>query len=102
MKKWNDVDARRAATRKLCEWLDKDSNLRKQCMTDQQVARETLRKAGDFEDMPAEIEVRIMEDKRGETDKLVTFVLPEKDNLPPIDQFDPDSVWRCTWIPYLQ
>lgn len=102
MNKWNDIDARRVATRKLCELLDKNNNLRERCKTNQEVARETLRAAGDFEDMPGDVEVRIMEDARGVGDKLVAFILPEQDNLPPLDRFDPATVWRCTYQPYSQ
>ena len=101
MSKWQS-EARTAATRKFCEMLDQDAALRQECKTDKSKAWETLRAAGDFEDMPTDVEVRVFESEVGSSDKLVTMVLPPEGQLPPADVFDAKGVWLCTWSHYLQ
>ncbi len=101
MNKWESA-ARTAATRKFCELLDQDAALRQQCKDDKSKAWETLRAAGDFEDMPADVEVHVFENEVKSSDKVVTMVLPEKGQLPPVDVFDAKGVWLCSWTRYLQ
>lgn len=100
-KKWQS-DARIPATRRFCEMLDKNPTLRQECLTNPVKARETLEKAGDFEDMPADVKVFVFENEVQSSDEVVTLVLPKKGELPPLDIFDAKSVWLCTWSHYLQ
>ncbi len=102
MNSWNDENpkVRQDATRRFCEMLDSDSALREACKNDPEKARATLQKAGDFDDMPADLEVRVFEDQRASSDQLVTMILPPVGELPSPEIFDARSVWRCTWISY--
>lgn len=101
MNKWQS-DARIAATRKFCEMLENDAALRQQCVTDPTKARETLQRAGDFEDMPADLKVYAFENEVESSDQIVTLVLPKKGELPSADVFDAKDVWYCSWSHYLQ
>ena len=100
MGKWSENDDRVAATRNFCEMLHKDPLLKAECMASAEVARCTFRIAGKFEDMPADIEVRVFDPERVSNDKLVVLVLPDPATYQPGDPADARSVWRCTWEPY--
>jgi len=101
MNKWAS-DARIAATRKFCEKLDLDADLREACKTQPETAWRTLNEAGDFEDMPADVRVYVFENKPDSSDKVVTLVLPAKGELGPADTFDASGVWYCSWPHYLE
>jgi hypothetical protein len=102
MAEWNDISARRQATRRFCEMLDSDEKLRDNCKNDPAAARDALQKAGDFRDMPTDVEVRVFERDRGSSDKLVTMVLPPRGEVPPEQTFDAREFWQCTYLPYAQ
>ena len=102
MSKWTSVKARTAATWKFCEMLDADVALRKACQKDKKKARDTLKRAGNFTDMPANIEVYVFENQVKSSDKVVTLVLPKRGELPPSPAFDPKSVWLCSWSHYVE
>jgi hypothetical protein len=102
MADWNDIEARQRATRRFCELLDADDELRERCKSDSGAARDALQKAGDFTEMPADLEVRVFERERGERDQLVTMVLPARGKVPPEHTFDAREVWQCTYLPYKQ
>jgi hypothetical protein len=98
MSKWDsDDNVRKAATYKFCQMLDQDANLRKTCQEDRDVAWDTLRKAGGFEDMPHAVEVRVFEVAIDSNDKVVTMVIPKQGGVKPHTAFDPNEVWRCSW-----
>ena len=101
MSKWRS-NARIPATRKFCEMLENDEALREQCLSDPGKARDTLQKAGDFEDMPSDLQVHVFENEVESSDQMVTLALPKKGELPPADIFDAKEVWLCTWNHYLQ
>jgi len=101
MNKW-DSRARIAATRTFCEMLEQDKDLRKACKEDPQKARDTLKVAGDFEDIPADVEIHVFENEVTFSDKIVTMVLPKQGELPPPEAFDAKGVWLCSWNRYLQ
>ena len=82
--------------------LDRDPELRKACKADRKKAWETLKQAGDFEDMPNDVEIHVFENEVGSSDKMVTMILPKEGELPPADIFDAKGVWVCTWAHYLQ
>src|SRR4051812_42917946 len=98
----NDPEIRQTATRIFCEMLDADPDLRERCKADPAVAKETLKKAGNFTAIPPEVIVYVMEDKLSSSDKIVTMVLPEPGKVPDAEHFELKSVWRCTWQRYLQ
>ncbi len=104
MNKWHDQDPaiRRAATYKFCKMLEEDPALRKACQEDKDKAWDTLRQAGEFEDMPHHVSVYVFEDAINSNDQVVTLVLPEPGDLGSEEQFDPGRVWRCTWNRYLE
>jgi hypothetical protein len=103
MGEWsNDPDIRQTATRIFCEMLDADPALREKCKADPAAAKETLKKAGNFTDIPADVIVYVMEDKLSSSDKIVAMVLPEQGKVPDAEHFELKSVWRCTWSVYLQ
>lgn len=101
MSKWTNINARTAATRKFCEMLDADVALRKACQKDRKKARDTLKRAGKFTDMPTDIEVYVFENQVKSSDKVVTLVLPKRGQLPSQRAFDPKDVWLCSWARYL-
>jgi len=102
MSEWNDENARADATRQFCEMLDADSALREACKRDKKTAWQTLKEAGNFTDMPTDIEVYVFENEVESSDKMVTLVLPKQGDVPSGDSFNPKSVWLCTWSRYLQ
>ena len=104
MSEWNNEDptGREVATRKFCEMLDADPALREKCKADPAVAKETLKKAGGFTDMPQDVVVHVVEDQLSSSDKIVTMVLPPQGAVPDAEHFELKSVWRCTWTRYLQ
>ena len=97
-----DPEVRKTATRKFCEMLDADPALRQKCKADPATAKETLKQAGDFTNIPPEVIVYVMEDQLSSSDKIVAMVLPPQGAVPDADHFELKSVWRCTWNVYLQ
>lgn len=104
MSEWNSEDpaVRETATRKFCEMLDADPELRQKCKADPAMAKETLKKAGNFTDIPPDVIVYVMEDQLSSSDKIVAMVLPPQGAVPDAPHFEAKSVWRCTWQHYLQ
>ena len=103
MSEWSDdPDVRQTATRKFCEMLDANPALRQKCKADPATAKETLKQAGSFTNIPPEIIVYVMEDQLASSDKIVTMVLPAQGAVPDADHFELKSVWRCSWTRYLQ
>ena len=101
MSEWNDGNARTAATRQFCEMLNADPALREACQQDKKIAWNTLKEAGNFTDMPTDIEVYVFENEVKSSDKVVTLVLP-KQSEQLTGAFDAKSVWRCSWSHYMQ
>ncbi len=110
MNDWNANDdaankAKKLATYKLCERLDKDADpkgIRDACRNDPKAARDALRQAGDFINMPADLPVYVCEENAQDRGKVVAIVLPAKGQMPTFDAFDFKKTWICTWTPYAQ
>lgn len=105
MSDWNDPNARYLAAYKLCDRLDKDADpkgIRDTCRTDPKAARDALRLAGDFSNMPADLPVYICEGNAEDMGKVVAIVLPPKGQMPSPPAFDIKKTWVCTWTPYFQ
>jgi hypothetical protein len=96
----NDPEIRKAATYKFWQKMA-DPELLKACTEDsaegRAIARKTLEAAGDYESIPDDVEVRVFENDRATSDKLVTILLPEKDKTVDPETFDQDNIWRCSW-----
>ena len=97
-----DDAAFKKVTWRLCEMLDADPNLRKACKENRVTAKETLRIAGDFDRIPDEVEVFIMEDDVKANSNVVTVILPEQSKVPDWDHFEAKKYWACTWNLYPQ
>jgi hypothetical protein len=114
---WDDINARREATRRFCEELHQPENAaqKARCKRDPEYARDLFAKLGRFfkeEDVqpngtplaaiPRHTRFVVFDaDEVVPRDLLVTFVLPRSDKpLPPSKQIDPTEIWRCTWTPY--
>lgn len=101
MRQWNSEkeNDRKEAAYAFCEMLDKDDNddLRKACQVDKHLAWDTLRKTGDFEDMPLGVEVLVFESTIDSNDMVVSMILPRQGEVKPFDVFDWRNVWRCSW-----
>ncbi len=97
MSNWKRRKDRADATWKLINKLDEDPALRRACRASPAKARATLKKIGAFTNMPAKVEVRIMEDSAADRDALVTIVLPPAGELPARDGFEAEEYWKCSW-----
>ena len=101
---WNtaDPEVKQKAVYDLCALLDKDeNNIRHECLTKIDVARETLKKVGNFKNMPPNLPVYVCEDNKEDRGKVMAIVLPAKGTLPPkFEDFDIKSACPCTWTPY--
>lgn len=101
MRKWNseEEDDRKNAAYAFCKMLDQNENegLRKACQEDKDFAWDTLRKTGDFEDMPHGVEVLVFESTIDSNDMVVSMILPKQGEVGPLDPFDWAKVWRCSW-----
>ena len=84
--------------------MQDNATLRKTC-TDtthpaeaREAARKALEAAGNFEQIPKDVEVRVFEFDRPTADKLVSIRLPSKSDpdLDPIT-FKEEEIWRCSW-----
>jgi hypothetical protein len=105
MTKWKENDSpaeRDTATYEFCKMLDKDPDLRKACKEERDMAWDTLRKAGEFDDMPHGVEIHVFEKNINSNDGMVTLILPEPGDIKPFDTFIPGEVWRCTWAHYIE
>jgi hypothetical protein len=103
MSDWNDETpgVKEAAAFKFCQRLEEDlDGIRERCKRDMKTARDTLREAGNFTNMPADLPVYVFEDDPTEMGKVVAIVLPKKGEMPNFDHFDIDMTWPCTWTPY--
>ncbi len=103
MSDWNDPKARARASFAFCQRLQVDPELRRACTDDSDVskasgiARRVLREAGEFENMPDDVEVRVVENDRAKADKIVTIVLPApEETVDPLTTNSKD-IWRCSW-----
>jgi hypothetical protein len=114
---WDDVSARRQATRRFCEELHQPENAaqRARCKRDPAYARDLFAKLGLFyreEDIqpsgtsltaiPRHTRFAVFDgDEIVPRDLLVTLVLPRSDKpLPESKRIDPTEIWRCTYSPY--
>jgi hypothetical protein len=114
---WNDMNARRQATRRFCEELHQPENAaqRARCKRDPAYARDLFARLGLFykeEDaqpsgssltaIPRHTRFAIFDaDEIVPRDLLVTLVLPRTDKpLPATKKIDPTEIWRCTYWPY--
>jgi hypothetical protein len=102
MSSWKDEQARTDGTWNFSQMLDTDPNLRDACKKDRALARETLRKAGNFDDLPDNLDLYVSEDNIDSGDQVATLVLYGVDHLPPREKFVLGTVWRCSWSHYLQ
>jgi hypothetical protein len=92
-------------TFKLCGMLDGDATAlsrREDCKNDRQKAKDALKEAGDFDQIPAEVEVFIMENDIKANSKVVTVILPPKGEIPDSGHFEAKKYWVCTWHLYPQ
>jgi hypothetical protein len=102
MRKWNDQSSqsdaeRKTATYTFCQMLDEYDGLRIKCKEDKDVAWDTLRKTGDFEDMPRDVEVRVFESTIDSNDHVVSIILPTQNQVGSFDAFKVGMIWRCSW-----
>jgi hypothetical protein len=104
MNTWTSEDPEvfKKATRRLCEILDGNNDIREACKNRQSLAKEMLRLAGDFDEIPDDVEVFIMEDELKAGSNVVAMILPPKGELPDPDSFEAKRVWVCTWNHYIQ
>ncbi|HWM24926.1 MAG TPA: hypothetical protein VNP98_08875 [Chthoniobacterales bacterium] len=113
---WDSKVARQAAILTFCLELHKDGAQgakRTACKDNEQFAKNFFASIGGFyhegeeqEDpqhplpfIPTNTVFRVFENRKDETDWLVTIVLPAADQAFP-DPFVPNNFWRCTWVPY--
>jgi hypothetical protein len=116
MNSWDDKIARQTAILNFSFELHKEGPSgpkRTKCKTDKDFAKDYFAFVGGFYKegdpqqgenpplpaIPTKTEFRVFENKKEETDWLVTIVLPAPDKPFP-DPFIPTNVWRCTWVPY--
>jgi hypothetical protein len=113
---WDSKIARQAAILNFCIELHKDAALggakRTACKTNEQFAKNFFASIGGFYQegevqegpqqlpfIPTNTCFKVFENKKDETDWIVTIVLPAADQPFP-DPFIPNNFWRCTWVPY--
>ena len=97
MSDWNSRKDREEGTWKFLQRLEQDENLRQECLADPAKARQIFEEAAEFTNMPSTVEVRAMEDNKGERDNLVIIAVPPAGELGERDRFDLDSAWICCW-----
>lgn len=97
MSNWKSKKDREEGAWQFVLKLDQDKKLRKRCLDSPQVAKTTFKKVGQFTNMPDDVEVRVLEDKKSYRDKIVIMALPPFGKLPPRQRFRVDDVWICCW-----
>lgn len=75
---------------------------REECKNDRQKAKDALKEAGHFDQIPAEVEVFIMEDDIAANSNVVTIILPNKGKKMDEDHFEAKKYWTCSWHLYPQ
>ncbi len=74
-----------------------NQELRRECLKFPWIARKVFEETGAFQNMPASVEIRVLEDNKGARDNLHIIALPPAGNLDTQDKFDPNIVWLGCW-----
>lgn len=88
---------------KLCNLLDGSAAAlarREECKTDRQKAKQALKEAGQFDHIPKEVEVFIMENHVEDARNVVAVILPKQGEIPDQAHFEAKKYWLCTWHLY--
>ncbi|MGI8890418.1 MAG: hypothetical protein ACR2G0_06490 [Chthoniobacterales bacterium] len=97
MADWQEQNDREEGAWQFLARLDQDEKLRAECLADPAKAKAIFEETGRFSNMPAQTEVRILEDSKEQMDNLVIIALPRKGELPPRDKFRVGDAWLCCW-----
>lgn len=95
MSKWSKQKDREDGAWEFLRLLDKNKSLRKECRQDPAKAKEKLIEAGGFADMPGDVELRVLENRKSDMDNLIVMVLPPFGKLSMVS--DIHDVWVCCW-----
>ncbi len=98
MSDWKNREDRKEATWRLLQKLDADPALRQACLNEPDKAKETLQACGEFTNMPADVELRLLEGNETAQEKLAIIVLPPVGEMPERAGFEGDEYWRCSWL----
>jgi hypothetical protein len=101
---WNSTDPEvfKRATWNLCQTLDQDDNKRKNCKEKKDIAKTELTAAGNFDKIPDDVEVFVMENQAKAGANVVVLKLKAKGSLPSnYKDFEAKTVWICTWNHYI-
>jgi hypothetical protein len=101
---WNSTDPEvfKRATWNLCQTLDKDDIKRTSCKGDKDTAKSELKTAGNFDKIPDDVEVFVMENQVKAGANVVVIKLMAKGSLPTkYEDFEAKTVWTCTWNHYI-
>jgi hypothetical protein len=86
----------------LCKKLDREPDTREACKNDRQIAKDTLKAVGNFDNIPEDVQVFFQEPDVKSNTKVAAVKLPEQGKVPDFKNFDPRAFWICTWSLYDQ
>jgi hypothetical protein len=103
MSEWMNIDDRRKATAAFSTLLDQNDQERQKCKDDPRYAKDLFMKVGAFTSIPDGVTFSVLEapqaaGERG--DEHVIMALWPKGLLP--DPLEPVTVWKCSYVPYVQ
>lgn len=102
MSDWNNQKDRNEAAYNFLKKLEEDPQLREDCLKYPWIARKVFEEIGGFENMPASVEFRAIEDNKGARDNLHILAVPPVGDLGPREQFEVDSLWLGCWNLWIQ
>ncbi|MGI8890472.1 MAG: hypothetical protein ACR2G0_06765 [Chthoniobacterales bacterium] len=97
MSDWNNADDRTEGAWLFLKRLDEDPQLRQECLADPARSREAYVQAGGFKNMPADVELRAIEDTKAARDRLHILAIPPVGQLGTREKFDVEKVWLAAW-----
>jgi hypothetical protein len=105
MNNWpiKDEDTFKEVAFNLCSLLDGSAAAlarRKECKADRQKAKDALKEAGQFDHIPNEVEVFIMENHVEDARNVITVILPKQGEIPDQARFEAKKYWQCSWHLY--
>ena len=97
MSDWNNPDDRAEGAWLFLKRLDEDPQLRQECLAQPSRARAVYEQAGGFTNMPADVELRAIEDNKEARDKVHLLAIPPAGHLGTRDRFEVEKVWLAAW-----
>ncbi len=97
MSDWNNADHREEGAWQFVKRLEDDPQLRQECLANPARSREVFEQAGGFTNMPADVELRAIEDNKTARDKFHLLAIPPAGQLGTRERFDVEKVWLAAW-----